>query len=121
VTLVCLFFGGLVVTAIGGSRYQALADNAWLFAALGACFACAQLLLYGRVAVQDRLAAASVWAAAAVFTVVVAAGRNGSLLQIVSTGVACAGLLVVTGVGAQLLRDRRPRPPAPLLVQPTQL
>lgn len=121
VTMVCLFFGDLVVSAVGGSRYQALADDAWWFAALGACFACAQLLLYGRLAAQDRLAAASVWAAAAVFTVAVAAGRNGSLLEIVSTGVACAALLVATGVGAQLLRDRRAQPPAPLLTQPTQL
>ena len=121
VTLVCLFFGGLVVSAIGGSRYAALAGDAWWFAALGGCFACSQLLLYGRLAAQDRLAAASVWTAAAVFAVAVAAGRNGSLLEIVTTGVACAALLVAAGIGAQLLRDRRTQPPAQLLVQPTQI
>jgi O-antigen/teichoic acid export membrane protein len=121
VTMVCLFFGDLVVSAVGGSRYESLADDVWWFAALGALFACSQLLLYGRLAAQDRLAAASVWAAAALFAVAVATGRNESLLDIVSTGVACAALLVATGVAAQLLRDRRPEPPAPLLVQPTQM
>ena len=121
VTLVCLFFGDLVVSAVGGSRYESLADDVWWFAALGALFACSQLLLYGRLAAQDRLAAASVWTAAVAFAVAVATGRNDSLREIVSTGVACAALLVATGVGAQLLRDRRSEPPAPLLVQQTQL
>jgi O-antigen/teichoic acid export membrane protein len=121
VTLVCLFLGDLVVAAIGGSRYAALAGDAWWFAALGACFACSQLLLYGRLAAQDRFAAASVWTTAALFTIAVAAGCNDSLLEIVSTGVVCAALLVVTGIGAQLLRDRRTQPPAHVLTQPTQL
>ena len=121
VTLVCLIFGDLVVSAVGGSRYESLAEDVWWFAALGACFACAQLLLYGRLAAEDRLAAASVWIAAAAFAVVVAVERNATLLQIVSTGVACAALLVAAGVGAQLLRDRKSQPPAPLLVQPTQI
>lgn len=121
VTMVCYFFGGLVVSAVGGSRYESLADDVWWFAALGALFACSQLLLYGRLAAQDRLAAASVWVAAAGFAVAVATGRNESLLEIVSTGVACAALLVAAGVGAQLMRRRQPEPPAPLVAQPTQL
>jgi O-antigen/teichoic acid export membrane protein len=121
VTLVCLSFGSLVVGAVGGSRYASLADEVWWFAALGACFACAQLLLYGRLAAQDRLAASSVWIAAAAFAVAVAAERNATLGEIVSTGVACAALLVAAGVGAQLMRDRRTRRPGPLLVQPTQV
>jgi O-antigen/teichoic acid export membrane protein len=121
VTMVCLFLGDLVVSAVGGSRYASLADDVWWFAALGACFACAQLLLYGRLAAKDRLAATSVWIAAAGFALVVAIERNATLLEIVSTGVVCAALLVVAGVGAQLMRDRRTRRPAPLLAQATQI
>ena len=119
VTAVCWLFGDLVVLAVGGARYDDLAPEAWWFAALGACFACAQLLLYGRVAAEDRFAAVAVWTAAAVLAVVVAVDRNDTVVQIASTAVACAAVLVVVG----MLTARRGAPTAedamPVMAEPT--
>ena len=120
VTAVCWLFGDLVVLAVGGAQYDDLAPEAWWFAALGACFACAQLLLYGRVAAEDRLAAVAVWTAAGVLALVVAVDRHDTMVQIVSTAVACAALLVVVGT----LTARRGAPSSadasmPVVAEPT--
>jgi len=105
VSLICFVFGGLVVRAVGGPSYAGLAGDAWLFAALGGSFACCQLLLYGRLAGHDRLAALAVWAATAGLAAVVALARHDSLQMVVTTALVSACLLVAAGVAAQLRRD----------------
>ena len=100
-TLGTAALGDRALPLIGGSAYgSALGSATWLFAALGTLLAIAQLLVYSGIATSDRLAAGAVWAAAATECVVVellAASGRLTLVSIVLTAVAVAGVLVPVG------------------------
>ncbi|MGB8020285.1 MAG: hypothetical protein WCF04_03570, partial [Candidatus Nanopelagicales bacterium] len=51
----------LVVLIMAGWEYLPVADEAWLFALAGAGFGVVQVLLYARMASQDRRATALLW------------------------------------------------------------
>ncbi|MFM7145676.1 MAG: hypothetical protein ACKOW5_05000, partial [Actinomycetales bacterium] len=102
-TSISFLFGSLVIGILGGAQYRDLAGEAWLFALEGSAFALVQVLLYARLAAQDRKAVASVWIALVVLVGVVALWRNDSVAQIVTTVVVVSLVLTVVG----LLMDRR--------------
>lgn len=98
VTLVVRFAGSLVVAAVGGSAYSELTSEAWLFAAEGALFAVAQVLLYAQVARGNRHAVIFLWLAAATFLAAVTFGPHDSVLIIVVTALGIAAVVVVAGI-----------------------
>ena len=113
VTSFSFFFGDLVVRILGGAQYTELGSEAWLFALEGSAFALVQVLLYARLATQDRSAVAAVWVALVVLVVTVAGWRHGSVAEIVTTVVGVALALTVVG----LVMDRRQSPGVPIPVE----
>ncbi len=103
ITLVSIFAGDLVIGILGGSQYKNLGSEAWLFALEGSAFALVQVLLYARLAAQDRRAVLAVWGALAVLVTVVAVWRHDTIAEIVTTVVVVSLILTVVG----LLLDRR--------------
>ena len=103
VTGFSLLFGNLVARILGGAQYTDLGSEIWLFALEGSAFALVQVLLYGRLATQDRSAVLAVWAGLVVLVAVVVFWRHDSLAEIVTSVVAVS--LVLTAAG--LLMDRR--------------
>ena len=97
-------FGEIVVKILGGKQYAGqLESDVWLFALEGAAFALVQVLLYARLAAQDKRAAISVWVALGILVAAVSLWRHGSVAQIVTTVVAVS--LGLTAVG--LILDYR--------------
>ncbi len=103
ITLISLFAGDLVIRILGGAQYTELGSEAWLFALEGSAFALVQVLLYARLAAQDRRAVLAVWGALVLLAVVVAGWRHDTVAEIVTTVVAVSLVLAVVG----LLLDRR--------------
>ena len=103
ITLVSVFAGDLVVRILGGAQYTELGSEAWLFALEGSAFALVQVLLYARLAAQDRRAVLAVWGALVVLAITVALWRHDSVAEIVTTVVVVSLILTVVG----LLLDRR--------------
>ena len=98
ITAFAFLFGPLVVRILGGVQYESMADNMWLFALEGSAFALVQVLLYSRLAAQDRKAVIAVWVALASLVAIVAIWRNGSLVEIVTTVVGVSLVLAVVGL-----------------------
>jgi hypothetical protein len=80
----------------------------WHFAAVGALFAVAQLLLYSRLATEDRRVAAPMWLLVLGEVVVVSLWLHGSPTEIVLVALTTAGVLVGLGVLAEV-DEHRPR------------
>lgn len=108
ITSFSYFFGDLVIRFLGGTQYPDLGSEAWLFALEGSAFALVQVLLYARLATQDRSAVLTVWVALVVLVLVVSVWRHESVAQIVTTVVAVSLVLTVVG----LIMDRRSAAPA---------
>jgi O-antigen/teichoic acid export membrane protein len=113
VTLFSWLFGDLVIRILGGAQYTDLGSEAWLFALEGSAFALVQVLLYARLATQDRSAVIAVWVALGVLVSIVAGWRHGSVVEIVTTVVAVSLALTVVG----LVMDRRQSPAVPIPVE----
>jgi O-antigen/teichoic acid export membrane protein len=103
ITLAAVFAGDLVIRILGGSQYKDLGSEAWLFALEGSAFALVQVLLYSRLAAQDRRAVLAVWGALAVLVVVVVGWRHNSVAEIVTSVVIVSLALTVVG----FILDRR--------------
>jgi len=103
ITTGAFLFGDLVVRILGGEQYLSMGPLIWLFALEGSAFALVQVLLYARLAAQDRKAVIAVWIALATLVIVVATWRNDSVTEIVTTVVAVSLALTVVG----LFLDRR--------------
>ena len=99
--------GSNVVAVVGGSAYAALTPAAWWFAALGSCFALAQLLAYGRLAREDHRAALAVWVAVVAEVAAVALSGHGSVLAVVRAALAVVATFVLLGTVAELVALRR--------------
>ena len=113
VTGFSFLFGDFVIRVLGGAQYTELGSEAWLFALEGSAFALVQVLLYARLATQDRSAVVAVWVALAVLVIIVAGWRHGSVAEIVTTVVAVSLVLTVVG----LFMDRRHVPNMPIPVE----
>ena len=103
ITTGAFLLGDLVVRILGGEQYLSMGSLIWLFALEGSAFALVQVLLYARLAAQDRKAVIAVWVALATLVIVVATWRNDSVTEIVTTVVAVSLALTVVG----LFLDRR--------------
>jgi len=101
--------GGPAVRLLFGEAYAGVARDAWLFTATGAALAVAQLLLFARLAVRDRVLPVAVLLVALAQVVVVVAFTHASVEQVVRTSLAGALTLVAAGY----LLERRSRPGAP--------
>lgn len=113
VTGVALFAGPLVIRILGGPEYaDLLGTRAWLFALEGSAFALVQVLLYARLAAQDKRAVLTVWVALIVLVLTVVIWRNNTVEQIVTTVVAVS--LTLTVVGLFMDRRRVPRLEIPI-------
>ena len=97
ITLASVFAGDLIISILGGSQYTDLGGEAWLFALEGSAFALVQVLLYARLAAQDRRAVLAVWGALAVLAVIVVGWRHNSVAEIVTSVVAVSLGLTVVG------------------------
>jgi O-antigen/teichoic acid export membrane protein len=105
-----LLFGDFVARVLGGKQYADLGSEIWLFALEGSAFALVQVLLYARLATQDRRAVIAVWAGLVVLVVLVVGWRHDSLAEIVTTVVGVSLVLAVAG----LVMDRRQGPSVPI-------
>ncbi len=103
ITLAAVFAGDLVIRILGGAQYKDLGSEAWLFALEGSAFALVQVLLYSRLAAQDRRAVLAVWGALVVLAVVVVGWRHNTVAEIVTSVVAVSLALTVVG----FILDRR--------------
>lgn len=106
ITGASFLLGDLVIRILGGAQYEELGSEAWMFALEGSAFALVQVLLYARLAAQDRRAVVAVWVALIVLVVIVAGWRHDSVAEIVTTVVGVSLILTVVG----LLLDRRSAP-----------
>ncbi len=120
-------FGDLVIRILGGAQYTELGSEAWLFALEGSAFALVQVLLYARLATQDRKAVIAVWVALVAQVAIISLWRHDSLVEIVTTVVAVSLVLTVVGPdhgpaavargpdpdGVSRVGARGPRRPAP--------
>lgn len=95
-----LLFGELVIRVLGGAQYVelGLGSEAWLFALEGSAFALVQVLLYARLAAEDKRAAASVWIALVVLVGIISIWRHDSVVEIVTTVVAVSLVLTLVGL-----------------------
>ena len=95
-----LLFGDLVIRVLGGVQYVdlGLGTDAWLFALEGSAFALVQVLLYARLAAEDKRAAASVWIALIVLVGIIALWRHADVVQIVTTVVGVSLVLTLIGL-----------------------
>ncbi|MFM8156218.1 MAG: hypothetical protein ACKOAF_09125 [Actinomycetes bacterium] len=95
-----LLFGELVIRVLGGAQYVelGLGTEAWLFALEGSAFALVQVLLYARLAAEDKRAAASVWIALVVLVGIISIWRHDSVVEIVTTVVAVSLVLTIVGL-----------------------
>ncbi len=112
ITSASFLLGDLVIRILGGAQYVELGSEAWMFALEGSAFALVQVLLYARLAAQDRKAVVAVWVALVVLVVIVAGWRNNSVAEIVTTVVGVS--LVLTVVGLFLDRRSAPRTVLPI-------
>ena len=98
ITAVSFGMGSLVVRILGGTQYPELSGEIWLFALEGSAFALVQVLLYARLAAQDRKAVTAVWVALVVLVGTVALWRHNSVVEIVTTVVAVSLVLTFAGL-----------------------
>jgi O-antigen/teichoic acid export membrane protein len=110
ITTFSFLFGDLVTRILGGVQYTELGSEIWLFALEGSAFALVQVLLYARLATQDRTAVLAVWAALIVLVTVVVGWRHDTLVEIVTTVVAVSLVLTIVG----LVMDQRKAPTIPV-------
>jgi len=108
-TLGVALFASQVVNAAGGSAYQGLIGQAWMFAALGTVFAVVQICLFGRFAAEDRRSVVGLWATVAILGIAVTLGPHDTVTVIVGTALIVGTTLsVVAYVSAlRLLRQSR--------------
>ncbi len=113
VVAVTLVAAPAVVFVVGGPGYEAITPWVALFAALGSAFALAQVLLYSRLAVDDRLAVVVVWAAVGALVVAVWAGPHDTVRVVVLTALIITTVLDVVGLAVAVRTWRGERRTAP--------
>jgi O-antigen/teichoic acid export membrane protein len=98
--------GPVVVPAILGSDYTVAASSAGVFVAAGVVQSLAYLVVYDRLAAEDRGAAVLVWAAVLLLVVLAAVVGRSSALALAWCVVASSAALVVGGAVLRRSRGR---------------
>jgi len=104
---VALIFGPALLPFIGGQAYAGTTMPIWPFALTGSLLALVQILLFSRLAANDRRVTALMWAAVVVETVLVTTWLHASATQVVTVTAATAGVLALTGALLELHTRRR--------------
>lgn len=102
------FMGPTVVSVIGGADYATSPIPVWPFALVGSMLSLVQILLFSRIASNDRWSTLLIWGAVAVEIVLVGVWLNGMLTQVVTAAVIATGLLVCAGALVELRSRREP-------------
>jgi O-antigen/teichoic acid export membrane protein len=100
--------GPTVVSVIGGADYAGSPIPVWPFALVGSMLSLVQILLFSRIASNDRWSTLLLWGAVAVEIVLVTGWLNGALTQVVTAAVVATGLLVCAGALVELRSRREP-------------
>lgn len=106
VVIGALLAGPTVVALVGGAEYAAF--PVWPFALIGSLLSVTQILLYSRIASNDRWSTLVIWLAVAVEIVLVTAWLHGGLTEVVTAAVVATGLLVCAGAAVELRSRREP-------------
>jgi O-antigen/teichoic acid export membrane protein len=100
--------GPTVVSVIGGAEYASSPIPAWPFALAGSMLSLVQILMFSRIASNDRRSTLLIWAAVAVEIVLVTSWLNGELTQVVTAAVVATSTLVCAGALVELRSRREP-------------
>lgn len=108
VVAVTAVFGRLVVRVAAGSSYDALAGEAWLFAAIGSGYALCQLLLFSQLAGRRTRLGTLLWGVVAVEALLITSVAHGSVAQVAAVAFAASGALAVAGLALEVRRLELP-------------
>ncbi|WP_243867112.1 lipopolysaccharide biosynthesis protein [Actinophytocola oryzae] len=100
--------GPTVVSVVGGADYAASPIPVWPFALVGSALSLVQILLYSRIAGNDRWSTLLIWGAVAVEVVLVTGRLHGALTQVVTAAVVATGTLVCASAVVELRSRREP-------------
>jgi O-antigen/teichoic acid export membrane protein len=100
--------GPTVVSVVGGADYAGSPIPAWPFALVGSMLSLVQILLFSRIASNDRWSTLLIWGAVAVEIVLVTGWLHGALTQVVTAAVIATGTLVTAGALVELRSRREP-------------
>ncbi|HYQ63205.1 MAG TPA: polysaccharide biosynthesis protein [Actinophytocola sp.] len=98
--------GATVVAVIGGGDYAGF--PVWPFALVGSMLSLVQILMYSRIASNDRRSTLLIWGAVVVEIVLVAGWLHDRLTQVVTAAVIANGVLVCAGALVELRSRREP-------------
>jgi O-antigen/teichoic acid export membrane protein len=99
---VCYFASEFVVNAIGGSGYEELYSEVWLFAVEGSLFAILQVLLYGRIAREDTKVSILLWIGSILATISVWLITSDTVVTVVSALIGVTFILVIIAAITEL-------------------
>jgi F0F1-type ATP synthase assembly protein I len=99
---VALVFGSSLLPFIGGDAYAGTTMASWPFALAGSLLALVQLLLFSRLADNDRRVTALMWGAVVVEAVLVTTWLHTSAAQVVTVTACTAGALALAGAALEL-------------------
>jgi O-antigen/teichoic acid export membrane protein len=102
-----VFLGPTVVGVVGGADYAG-GIPVWPFALVGSMLSLVQILLYSRIASNDRWSTLLIWAAVGVEIVLVTVWLHGALTQVVTAAVIATALLVCAGAVVERRSRREP-------------
>jgi O-antigen/teichoic acid export membrane protein len=108
VTLGAALVGPWLLPVLIGPGYDSVVHQAWLFGLAGTAEALVYLLLFSRLAAEDRLAAVAVWGGVVLLAVLVLTVAHGSPAQIALAVLAVSTLLCLLGAWAQRSGRRSP-------------
>ncbi|HEX6360047.1 lipopolysaccharide biosynthesis protein [Actinophytocola sp.] len=100
--------GPTVVAVVGGADYAASPIPVWPFALVGSMLSLVQILLFSRIASNDRWSTLLIWGAVVVEIVLVTVWLGGALTQVVTAAVIATGTLVIAGALVELRSRREP-------------
>lgn len=100
--------GPTIVGVIGGDDYAGSPIPVWPFALVGSMLSLVQILMYSRIASNDRRSTLLIWGAVAVEVTLVTGWLNGQLTQVVTAAVIATGTLVCAGALVELRSRREP-------------
>lgn len=107
VIAVALIFGPALLPFIGGQAYAETDMPIWPFALTGSLLALVQILLFSRLADNDRRVTALMWAAVVVEAVLVTTWLHASATQVVTVTACTVGALALAGALLELHTRRR--------------